>query len=72
MTTKRVLVTGASGFIGRPLVRAFVRAGYAVRAATRRPVVFSNSVEAVIVPDFTNSIDWNPILRGVDIVVHLA
>ena len=72
MATKCVLVTGASGFIGRPLVAALLRAGYAVRAATRRPVSFPNSVNTVIVPDFKNSVDWNPILRGVDIVVHLA
>jgi UDP-glucose 4-epimerase len=72
MKTKRVLVTGASGFIGRPLVAALLRAGYAVRAATRRQGSFPDSVEAAIIPDFTNPIDWNPILRGVDIIVHLA
>ena len=72
MSTKRVLVTGASGFVGRPLVHALVRAGFAVRAASRRPVSFPNSVEVVIVPDFKNLVDWNPILRDVDIVVHLA
>ena len=69
---KRVLVTGASGFIGRPLVRALIRAGYTVRAATRRPVPFPNSVEVVIVPDFNNSFDWYPFLQGVDIIIHLA
>src|SRR5450759_2491592 len=72
MKTKRVLVTGASGFVGRPLVAALLRAGYAVRAVTRRQVSFPDSVEAAIVPDLKNSIDWNPILRGVDIIVHLA
>jgi nucleoside-diphosphate-sugar epimerase len=72
MKTKRVLVTGASGFVGRPLVAALLRAGYAVRAATRRQLSFPDSVEVVTIPDFLNSIDWNPILRGVDIVVHLA
>ena len=72
MKTKRVLVTGASGFIGRPLVAALLRAGYAVRAATRRQVSFPDSVEVAIVPDLLNPIDWNPVLRGVDIIVHLA
>jgi nucleoside-diphosphate-sugar epimerase len=72
MKTKRVLVTGASGFIGRPLVAALLRAGYAVRAVTRRQVSFPDSVEVAIVPDFINLIDWNPVLRGVDIIVHLA
>ena len=72
MKTKRVLVTGASGFIGRPLVAALLRAGYAVRAVTRRQVSFPDSVEVAIVPDFINLIDWNPVLRGVDVIVHLA
>ncbi len=72
MTTKRVLVTGASGFVGQPLVTALLRAGYAVRAATRRPISFPKPVDVVSIPDFTNPIDWNPILQGVDIVVHMA
>src|SRR5690349_4687290 len=72
MGAKRILVTGASGFVGKPLVHALVGAGYAVRAATRRPVPFSDSVDVVIVPDFTNQTDWEPILRGINIVVHLA
>ena len=72
MKTKRVLVTGASGFIGRPLVAALLRAGYAVRAVTRRQVSFPDSVEVAIVSDLKNPIDWNPILQGVDIIVHLA
>jgi UDP-glucose 4-epimerase len=69
---KRVLVTGASGFIGRPLVRALVHAGYTVRAATRRPVSFPDSIDVAIVPDFSAQIDWKPILRGMDVVVHVA
>jgi nucleoside-diphosphate-sugar epimerase len=72
MKTKRILVTGASGFIGRPLVAALLRAGYTVRAATRRQVSFPDSVEVALVPDLKNPIDWNQILRGVDIIIHLA
>lgn len=72
MKTKRVLVTGASGFVGRPLVDALLRAGYAVRAVTRRHVSFPDSVEVVIIPDLKNPIDWTPILQGIDIIVHLA
>ena len=72
MKTKRILVTGASGFVGRPLVAALLRAGYVVRAVTRRQVSLPDSVEAAIIPDLKNPIDWNPILQGVDIIVHLA
>ena len=72
MKEKRVLVTGASGFIGRPLVSALLRTGYAVRVATRRSVSFPNSVDEVIIPDLVNPVEWEPILRGIDCVVHLA
>jgi nucleoside-diphosphate-sugar epimerase len=70
--TRRVLVTGASGFIGKPLVAALLRAGYTVRVATRHLVTFPNSVDKTIIPDLVNPVEWKPILRGVDIVVHLA
>jgi len=33
---KTVLITGASGFIGKPMVRALAASGWAVRAASRR------------------------------------
>jgi nucleoside-diphosphate-sugar epimerase len=72
MTTQRVLVTGASGFIGRPMVAALLRAGYTVRAVTRRRVSFPTAAETAVIPDLKNSIDWAPILQGVDSIVHLA
>ena len=72
MIQKRILVTGASGFLGRPLVSALLRAGYAVRAVVRRQVSFPGSVEMVIVPDLKDPIDWKPILQGVHSIVHLA
>ena len=51
---------------------ALLRAGYAVRVVTRRQISFPDSVEAVIIPDLKDPIDWTPILQGVDIIVHLA
>jgi nucleoside-diphosphate-sugar epimerase len=72
MAAKRILVTGASGFVGRPLVTALLDAGYSVRAVTRRQVAFPESVETVMIPDLKSPIDWVPILQGVDIIIHLA
>jgi len=68
-----VLVTGASGFVGRPLVAALVRAGYTVRAATRnQSSSFPARVERVLVPDFTEPVGWEALVHGVDTIVHAA
>lgn len=67
-----ILVTGASGFIGQPLVRALTSSGYNVRAAVRRHMPHSERVEVAIVPDLRSSIDWAPILDGINVVIHAA
>lgn len=72
MSRKLVLVTGATGFVGRPLVAALVQSGYAVRAATRRPARFPEGVEVVHIPDLKKAIEWSPILDGVNFIVHAA
>jgi nucleoside-diphosphate-sugar epimerase len=68
----RVLVTGASGFIGRALVPALVTAGYEVRAGGRSLPSFAPPVEAAIHGDLDADVDWPPLLDGVASVVHLA
>jgi UDP-glucose 4-epimerase len=69
----RVLVTGASGFIGKAVVAALARDGHTVRAAVRRPhLSFPDGVEVVQHPDLAETFDWRPLLQGVDQVVHLA
>jgi nucleoside-diphosphate-sugar epimerase len=69
----RVLVTGASGFIGSAVVAALARDGHTVRAAVRRPhLSFPDGVEVVQHPDLAEAFDWQPLLQDVDQVVHLA
>jgi nucleoside-diphosphate-sugar epimerase len=72
--TMRLLVTGASGFLGRAVVTTFAQRGHAVRAAVRRPPepAFAPDVEVVQHPDLSQSFDWTPFLNGVDCIVHLA
>jgi nucleoside-diphosphate-sugar epimerase len=72
MTKGRVLITGASGFVGRALVPALVAAGYAVRAAVRSHASFDGPVEIVAYGDLAKPVEWKPLLDTVDIVIHLA
>jgi nucleoside-diphosphate-sugar epimerase len=66
----RVLVTGASGFIGRALCDTLSARGMSVRAAVREPSSMTGDVRVVgeIGPDT----EWRRALHGVDAVVHLA
>lgn len=70
----RILVTGATGFIGQALVSAFARNGRDIRAVVRRPAPYSfpATVEVLQHPDLSQPVDWRPLLRGVDQVIHLA
>jgi len=71
---KRVLITGASGFIGKRLAGALAKQGWQVRAASRDPssIPARSGVERATMPDLTRPADWSGLLDGVSHVVHLA
>lgn len=71
----RVLVTGASGFIGRALCAELLRRDITVRAALRRSAGAMEPVaglEPVVIGTIDGTTDWRPALAGCDVVVHLA
>lgn len=69
----RILVTGATGFIGRAVVKSFTAAGHDVRAAVRRaPAPFGPPVEVGLHGDLDAGVDWGPLVAGMDAVIHLA
>ncbi|MGO8797722.1 MAG: NAD-dependent epimerase/dehydratase family protein [Roseiarcus sp.] len=68
---ERVLVTGASGFLGRSLLPALTRRGYAIVAPVRREQPPQDGVVFPLVESL-ETVDWRPLLAGVDAVVHLA
>ncbi len=69
-----VLVTGASGFIGKRLIGALAKDGFKVRAAARDPssIIAASEVERVALPDLARPADWSALLAGATHVVHLA
>jgi UDP-glucose 4-epimerase len=66
-----VLVTGASGFVGRHLVPALARNGWTVRRAVRRSPEGEGDGD-VVIDSVGPTTDWEAALDGVDAVVHLA
>jgi nucleoside-diphosphate-sugar epimerase len=71
----RLLVTGASGFIGRVLVRRALDAGHPVVASVRRPEqcdLIDQRCEPRVVGELGPETNWSEALTGVDAVIHLA
>lgn len=70
----RILVTGSSGFIGSKVTAALAAAGHRVRAASRRPGIIAHpdNIEWVRLPNLESAVDWDSLVAGIDIVVHLA
>lgn len=69
---KRILVTGASGFVGRRLCQLLLSRGLQVRGAARASSQLISGVERCEVGNIDADTDWRAALSGVDAVVHLA
>lgn len=67
----KVLLTGATGFLGASVLRALRRAGYEVRALVRPGRTLPEDVE-VAEGDITDAEAVNRAVSGVDFVVHCA
>jgi UDP-glucose 4-epimerase len=69
----KILVTGASGFIGQALVRTLAADGYTVRAASRKATSSDDpAIEQVRLPDLAGPVDWPELIDRMDAIVHLA
>ncbi len=73
---KQVLVTGATGFVGKQLCSVLATSGYGVRGAVReggqKSPGIERATEIVPVGDLGEDPDWGTAVSGIDTVVHLA
>ncbi|WP_135081447.1 SDR family oxidoreductase [Terasakiella sp. SH-1] len=69
----RVLVTGATGFVGSRLCQFLNEQSISVRGSTRRPPHTHNQkIEYINIGDINNDTNWQDALKNIDIVVHCA
>lgn len=69
----KVLVTGATGFIGRQVVSRLLEAGFGIRIASRQPQRLADADDAVALPGADAPDEaFQALLRDVTHVVHCA
>ncbi len=71
----RILITGASGFIGGHLTQALIETGHEIIAAVRRPQSLQHRWPNIrtLPIDFSRDLnpeEWTPHLAGVDVVIN--
>jgi UDP-glucose 4-epimerase len=68
----RVLITGASGYIGQNATDGFVARDFEVSAVVRRRTEIGNFPRAHVIETIVDFPAWGEVFKDVDIVVHLA
>jgi nucleoside-diphosphate-sugar epimerase/GT2 family glycosyltransferase len=71
---RRVLVTGANGFIGQALCAALSSQGCSVRGVVRKKSQDDQpaAMDHLVIAEIDEHTEWAPALAGIDSVVHLA
>lgn len=68
----RILVTGASGFVGQALCRALLQDGFEITVTSRKDQLSGLGWNTVRVGDMDGNTDWREALAECTSVVHLA
>jgi nucleoside-diphosphate-sugar epimerase len=72
MNGRLVALTGATGFIGRHLLRELPKRGYRIRVILRRPSAVPPEASSAVVGDLARPQNMSAALAGVDAVIHSA
>ena len=69
----RILLTGATGFIGQSLLNELLRRGHVPVAVTRKAIAGLTGTDRCFpIADISANNDWLPALKGVEVVIHTA
>lgn len=68
----KFLITGANGFVGKPLCAELLRQEQFVRAAVRAAVSPIENIAMAAVGSIDGATDWTTALCDVEVVIHLA
>ncbi|MGO4706450.1 NAD-dependent epimerase/dehydratase family protein [Microvirga sp. 2MCAF38] len=72
MNAPLIALTGATGFIGRHLLRELPRQGFRVRVLLRRPSEVPEGASSAVIGDIASPQNMSAALRDVDAVIHSA
>ncbi len=70
---KRILLTGATGFVGQAVLSELIEKDMKISAAVRQQSSkIPRDVKQCVVGDLSAQTDWNSALEDVDVVIHTA
>lgn len=72
MSRPLVALTGATGFVGRHLLRTLPGLGFRIRVLLRRPAEVPPEASSAVIGDIASPRNMADALRGVDAVIHSA
>jgi UDP-glucose 4-epimerase len=72
MTPQVIALTGATGFIGRHLLKELPKRGYQIRVLLRRPTMLPPEATGAVVGDLAAPRNMSNALAGVHAVIHSA
>ena len=70
---QRILITGASGFVGKALTTVMLDAGYTLTCPTRRPLTITHAaLNNPAITDLSRDTDWSAFVEQTGAVIHCA
>ncbi len=67
-----VLLTGASGFVGRAVLKTAQQRSIKIRPVLRSIISGEVKTDGIMVSDLDGKTEWSQVLKGIDVVIHAA